>query len=101
MKKFQINLFEEKFTCFFEIGEYHDRSTAVQIKTISGEPFCAVSVWFKNSKNLPDGNFYLRNWSENTPIIDQLIRQNLIEKVEGFDTIHSGFVSSDVYRLVE
>lgn len=101
MKTFEVELHGNKFNCFFSVGEYDNGGTAVQIITDEGEPFAVLSVWFDESIGLPEDVFYTKTWSENELIFKEVLEKGLIEKVEGFPLVRSGFVTSETYRFTD
>ena len=48
---------------------YMHGGTAVQIETKEGEPFGTVSVWLPESRQLPADVVYVKNYSENAPLM--------------------------------
>jgi hypothetical protein len=67
---------------------------------LPGEPIARISANFPGkSEKLPPNHFYCKDWSENMLIIQELIELGLIEFVEEFPPIISGFEAVDVYKL--
>ena len=81
-----------------DTAHYGNGRLAVQAYTTDGEPAATVSV------NLPDaplneGEFFLKDWSENEIISKALIERNIIEVLDR-PLVKSGFVQVRTAKLV-
>lgn len=78
---------------------YETGGLAIQIFAEDG-PYATLSTNFPGvSERLPEGVFYLKDWSENAPIANFLIEERLIIPVPEHDPIVSGFIMAEAFRL--
>ena len=84
----------EVFTATFVDG-----GIAVKVVDEIGLPFASVSVSLPETGALPEGAFYVKHWSENAPLIGEMIAQGLLEPVDA-PIVSSGFIDGiKAYRL--
>jgi len=82
------------------VTEYVNGGTAVELlEADTGETYCTLSVWFPESPLLEPGWFFLKDWSENGGITEQMKLVGLLVPVKGVPPVHSGFVTAYAYRL--
>lgn len=86
--------------CKFNISSYAQGGTAVIITALDGEPICTLSVWVEGSENLPKNICYIKDWSENQQIAEELIEKGLIKLREDFPVIWSGFGTIWAYEII-
>lgn len=68
----------------------------------AGEEFCTVSVNMPDASDLlPEEVFYVKDWSENAPVVEELKRQGYLELVREIPLAFSGFVQAYAYRWNE
>ena len=90
----------------FTLGQYRTGGgTAVQAWEHEGEnvtaPYAAISTNIPDGPSLPAGQFYLKDWSENSEIAQAMRADGLIERVEPQITAYSGFVTACAYQFTE
>jgi hypothetical protein len=100
--KAKINLFGKSYMVDVKTNKYQNGGLAVQLfDSETHETFATISVNLPESQDIPKDAFYVKHWSENEPIIAQLIQQNIIELAKDCEPASSGFVSGIyAYRLV-
>lgn len=99
MKKVTIDLYGEKYEVTVETNTYMAGGTALLL-TEEGMPFSTVSVHLPETKLLPEGTFFVKHWSENEPIVEQLIAQNIITPIADIAPVSSGHVTNiRAYKL--
>lgn len=82
-------------------GAYGNGSLAVEaVDAATGEPWATLSVNMPPYDTLPQGVFYLKDWSENAGIAAAFIDSGLIEPA-GLPDLASGFVRASAYRFVK
>lgn len=97
-KTFTINLWGEEDEVFFDLDTYANNDTmAVELVTTMGEPYATVSTNLPESEDLPDGEFFLKDWSENEPIAKALIDMGAI--IPTGKSASSGFVVAKSYKI--
>lgn len=64
-------------------------------KAMHGEPMCMATV---NLSPLPDTQIAIKDWSENTGLVESLVKAGFIEPMP-CDYIPSGFVAAPVHEL--
>ena len=79
--------------------KYANGNTYVEVD-LGGEPFATLSVNMPPYDRLPDGVFFLKDWSENVLIAASFIESGLVERADDFEERYSGFVAADAYRFV-
>ena len=84
----------------FRIEQYLSGGTAVEAWCEDG-PYATISVNFPDALALPEGQFYLKDWSENAPIAQAMIATGIIEAVTPPVSARSGFVSAQAYRFTD
>ena len=95
-----ISLGRGTFNVEFVVSQYQNKGTSVVGFVVeTGEPFCTLSVWVPESPILPRGAFYAKHWSENQGLVEQLLKQKLLEPVIATPA-SSGFIENILaYRL--
>lgn len=98
----QLNLCGCPYSVKLVEDTYYNRTKAVHaVDSQTGERICSVSVNIPVfSEELPEGAFYVKNWSENEGMVEQLVEQGVVELVPNAPIARSGFVSNiQAYRL--
>lgn len=78
---------------------------AIQLTAADGEPLAVLSVnMYKpecshDSKDLPSGCFYVKNWSENTKLAEEAFASGLFVLRDDLPQAQSGFVSAPVWQI--
>jgi hypothetical protein len=94
------------YPCELRFARYHNTGNiAVQLvgcnpdgsdsRILHGEPVCTATT---NIEPLPDGCVAVKNYSENTGMVNTLTEAGLIEAIP-FGHIDSGFVRVPVHKL--
>lgn len=97
-KTFMMNLWGEEDEVFFDLDTYANNDTmAVELVTTMGEPYATVSTNLPESEDLPEGEFFLKDWSENEPIAKALIDMGAI--IPTGKSASSGFVVAKSYKI--
>lgn len=100
-RSFQINLYGTIYDCTIRQSKYHGNGTpAIQLVTTDGEDLCTVSVNMPDSGFLPPDTFFVKDWSENSTIIPQLVELGIIHRRNDIAGCQSGFVTAFAYELV-
>lgn len=97
---FRANWDTEDVRLRLERGRYADGNTAIRaVIADTGEPFATLSI--NIGEPLGDGEFYLKDYSENTELADVFARVGYIERVLDADPypIASGHLV-ECFRLV-
>lgn len=98
MKTFNFTIFGDPLVGRFTVARYAPGGLAVSIETemedMPGfwEPYTNLSVWLSETDNLPSSAFYVKNWSENEGLVEQLAAQGLIERAPNTKPATSGFI---------
>lgn len=80
--------------------------TAIVLSTPDG-PLATVSVNMyqpectQDSRRLPKDCFYVKTWSENEELVDELLASGLFKVRDDLPASSSGFVTAPVWQLVE
>lgn len=82
-----------------KIGTYANGGTAVMLETTDGEPFGTISVWFPESQGLPRDVVYVKDWSENEPVVPLLVDAGMIVPAPEHQEVQSGWISARAYRV--
>jgi uncharacterized protein YpmS len=103
IKEINTQIFGRPADLFIYKGEYQDGSLAIEITEFDSEdkceyPYTRLSVWIKESADLPNNEFYAKVWSENTPIANILLAEGVFEQTD--KSAVTGFVEAPVWRLV-
>jgi len=97
-QRFELDLFGDKETLYFNIGTYRNNGAmAVQLYTNDNEPYCTLSTNLPESLNLPNGEFFVKDWSENEEIVNQLRKNGII--IPTNNVVRSGFVNVGSYKI--
>ena len=83
------------------LARYRNGNLAVEAIAADGEPYATLSVNMPPYDPLPEGVFFLKDWSENAEIAAAFIESGLIEVVREVDARTSGFIAAEAYRFVE
>ncbi len=84
----------------FRIEHYVDGGgTAVEAWCKDGRPYATISVHIPDAPPLPEGQFYLKNWSENEEVAQAMIAAGLIEAVTPPVAASSGYVTASAYQF--
>jgi hypothetical protein len=79
---------------------YANGATAVQLVDGDGLPYATLSANIPGlSEHLPEGTFYLKDYSENERIAKAAIDSGLIVRDLRADPVRSGFAIFHPYRL--
>jgi len=84
---------------------YTDGNLAVKVvapifgKIKQSELIAIISVNHENSCNLPDNQFYAKNYSENEGMLDCIEEAGLIKRIS--NGVQLGFVHLPIYELVK
>jgi hypothetical protein len=84
----------------FRLEQYTYGGTAVEAWCEDG-PYATISVNMPDAPLLPEGQFYLKNWSENAPIAQAMIAAGIIEAVNPPVIAHSGLITATAYQFTE
>jgi len=94
----------------FNVGMYYDKSPALKIFNMNGEPQLTVTVCIDHAKPAA-GNVFVKDYSENEGVMDALIAANILKEaigthISGFVTIYecpmtTAFLKSGAYTAEE
>lgn len=82
-------------------ARYGNGNLAVEAIDLQGESYAVLSVNMPPYDALPEGVFFLKDWSENAEIAAAFIESGLIEIARDVDARTSGFIAAEAYRFVE
>ncbi|HEU5379948.1 MAG TPA: hypothetical protein VFV38_31385 [Ktedonobacteraceae bacterium] len=85
----------------FYIGQYISGGGTAVEAMYKGEYFLAVSAKMPHAPRLPNGQFYLKTWSENEDMTRAMIEEGIIEQVIPPVVAHSGFVTAYAYQFTK
>jgi hypothetical protein len=80
---------------------YPNRNLAVEAVTAAGEPYATLSVNMPPYDKLPDGVFFVKDWSENADIAEALLASGLVVPAEGIADRESGFIVASADRWAD
>jgi hypothetical protein len=84
----------------FYIEQYVGGGTAVDA-LCRGELFLGISARMPKTPILPDGQFYLKDWTENEDIAQAMIAEGIIEAVIPSVSASSGFITTRAYQFTD
>ena len=98
-KDIKLSLYDEDYTLFIKKEKYrNNNSMSVSlIDKEDGSPFATISVNLPESDNLSKDEFFVKDWSENKDIVQQLIKQKVI--IPTGKSARSGYVNPKSYKL--
>lgn len=81
-------------------GHYKDGSQAIQLFNVEEHEYeMTATVCLAGDHLIPEpGNVFIKNWSENTGILSELIRHKIIS--EPVQQVSTGFVTVDECKLL-
>ena len=83
----------------FSVSKYiQNDSPAIQIMDQTGLPYAVLTVNVPDAK-LDEGEFCIKNWSENYEIVQKVSELNLFEDTG--KVVPTGYVEAPVWRLKE
>lgn len=82
-------------------ASYATGAMAVLLQMEDGEPLATLSVNFDDSLGLPPDCFYLKNWSENELVMEDVDSCGLFKLRTDLPPRASGFVLAPVYQLTK
>src|SRR5947209_8834344 len=76
----------------FTLTPYSQGGTSVQAWEIDdeddfGSPYARISVFIDKTPTLPEGQFFLKDWSENQAIAQAMIAEGIIESVQPYVSV--------------
>lgn len=102
-KNITIKAFGKEYQVTVQQANYQENNKlAVMLVCDNGEPYATVSanMWEKYAMDdLKEDEFYGKHWGECEGLLEQLIEQDVIEKVDPPKSHKSGFVEAFAYRL--
>jgi len=64
---------------YFDLDRYdNNKALAVELMSLDGESWAMISTNLPESADLPTDEFFLKNWSENEEIANELVRNGII-----------------------
>jgi hypothetical protein len=88
---------------YFTLAQYDSGDMAVQAWLVEDEffavPYARISINIVDAPKLAEGQFYLKDWSENAEIAQAMKQAKLIELVKGAHPVAAGFCSSIAYQF--
>lgn len=92
-----MNILFRGMSLSIHIKEYANGRTAICLFTENGEPYMVATVNMPEIK-LDDDEVIIKNYSENTGILDALISSGIISAPVHF--VDTGFVFSPICKLI-
>lgn len=83
-----------------------DGPLAIQLALADGEPLARLSVNMyvpecsHDSRDLPTGCFYVKDWSENAEIAEEALASGLFKLCDDMPPASSGFVVAPVWKFL-
>ena len=97
-KTFVLNLFGSDEELYFDFNNYaNSNALAVQLMSPMEGPYAVVSVNLPESKLLAPDEFFMKSWSENEQIAQQLVEKGIVQPTG--KQANSGFVTAKAYKL--
>jgi len=97
-KTFVLNLWGEDNEVYFQYNKYRDNNAlAVELVETTGEPYAMISVNVPESAQLPEDEFFLKDWSENEPVAKALVEKGVI--IPTGKRTSSGFIVAKSYKI--
>jgi len=84
-------------TVQFEIGQYQNGRTALQVISTSGEPYGVLSVNLPDVA-IPDGCIAVKNWSENEPLAESAYNTGLFKNTGV--RAQTGFCAAPIWQVL-
>jgi hypothetical protein len=98
MKMFKAKIYGEEGEFKLTQGKYSNGNTYVGLIS-EGRPYATLSVNLPQSDLLQDGEFYMKEWSENEPVAQAVKQLGLVEATPRIP-VESGRVSNiRAYKL--
>lgn len=95
-----LNFYGEQETVKISTSTLNTGATVCVLKSSDGQPFATLSVGIPGkSELLPHGEFFLKDYSENKEITDQLIKQGILVATGQEET--TGFVHVKTYKVAD
>ena len=97
-KTFVLNLFGKDEELYFDFNNYRDNNAlSVQLMSPMEGPYAVVSVNLPESKLLAPDEFFMKAWSENQEIAEQLIEKGIVQPTG--KQVQTGYVNARSYKL--
>jgi len=97
-KTFVLNLFGKDEELYFDFNKYRDSDAlAVQLMSPMEGPYATISVNLPESKLLAPDEFFMKAWSENQEIAEQLIEKGIV--LPTGKQVQTGYVNARSYKL--
>lgn len=85
-------------TLYLEFLKYQNGRLALELSDSEGDPYAVISVNLPEYPDLPKNYMYVKNWSENQQIVEDMVKLGILEDTE-FPAVPSGMVMVPVYRI--
>ena len=96
--KVQVKAFGNTYNGYLKVGVYADQGQrAVEIIRDDGEPLTTLTVNLEQSVGLEDNQVFIKDWSENEEIVDQIYDLGLFEDTR--ERVPTGFVVAPLWEL--
>lgn len=97
-KKFTLQLWGQEETLYLTTNQYaNNGGLAVQLMSPTEGPYATVSTNMADSGDLPDNEFFMKDWSENQEVAEQLIEKSIVLPTGKQSA--SGFVIAKSYKI--
>jgi len=97
-KTFILNLWGQDEELYFDFNQYgNNGALAVQLMSPTEGPYAMISVNLDDSAELSPDEFFMKAWSENQEIAEQLIEKGIVQPTG--KQASSGFVNAQSYKL--
>lgn len=102
-KNIILNMYGEQEIVKIKMEKYNNGAAACVLLASDGQPFATLSVNVSGiSEKLPKGEFFLKDYSENREIVDELIKQGILiptgEETELPHAIVKSYKVNDKYK---
>jgi len=81
-----------------KVSKYRNKSTALQLIAVDGEPVATLTVALDYEVELLDGFVLIKDYSENEGVLAELVRNGIVEDTG--NRVSSGYVSIPICKLL-
>ena len=82
---------------FVEVTTYAAGGTAIRILDGFALPYAVLTVWLDSTKDLGEGEFYVKTWSENSDIAEAALASGIF--IDTGKRKDLGFVQAQVWKF--
>lgn len=79
------------YECYLRLDNYSDNNNTAIMLVDKFDYECVAMVTVNLNSKLPEDRAYIKNYSENTGILEVLIKKNIVKDIEGY--VQEGYVT--------